>query len=122
MIKDSSLARDPDRAMLSGVCAGLARYLEVEVWLVRVCVISVSLLGGAMLTILAYLAMSLLLEKRREPKADKLKQHTWQAGVSVSQRLAEIDNRLQECEHKVVKVEAYVTSSQYSVDQAFRQL
>ncbi|MDP5253617.1 MULTISPECIES: envelope stress response membrane protein PspC [unclassified Vibrio] len=122
MIKDNSLARDPERAVFSGVCAGVARYLEVEVWLVRVCVISVSLLGGAMLTLLAYLAMSFLLEKRRDPKVDKLKQHTWQEGVSVSQRLADVERNLQNIEQKVVKVEAYVTSSQYSVDQAFRQL
>ncbi|MEZ8138402.1 PspC domain-containing protein, partial [Vibrio splendidus] len=40
------LYRDPINGKLSGVCAGLANYFGLEVWLVRILVISAALLGG----------------------------------------------------------------------------
>lgn len=41
------LYRDPINGKLSGVCAGLANYFGLEVWLVRIMVISAALLGGS---------------------------------------------------------------------------
>lgn len=48
------LYRDPINGKLSGVCAGLANYFGLEVWLVRILVISAALLGGSFLVLLAY--------------------------------------------------------------------
>ena len=51
------LYRDPINGKLSGVCAGLANYFGLEVWLVRIMVISAALLGGRFLVLLATLMM-----------------------------------------------------------------
>ncbi|NCO45477.1 MAG: PspC domain-containing protein, partial [Vibrio sp.] len=38
------LYKDPVNGKIAGVCAGLANYLGLEVWLVRILVISAALL------------------------------------------------------------------------------
>ncbi|HAH03777.1 MAG TPA: envelope stress response membrane protein PspC, partial [Vibrio sp.] len=58
------LYRDPINGKLSGVCAGLANYFGLEVWLVRILVISAALLGGSFLVLLAYVALTFMLEKQ----------------------------------------------------------
>lgn len=40
------LYRDPYNGKIAGVCAGLANYFGLEVWLVRILVITAALLGG----------------------------------------------------------------------------
>ena len=82
------LYRDPINGKLSGVCAGLANYFGLEVWLVRIMVISAALLGGSFLVILAYLAMTFMIEKQPRRYVDELKskqEHTlkqkpWEQG------------------------------------------
>ena len=51
------LYRDPVNGKISGVCAGLANYFSIEVWLVRILVISAAVLGGAFLVLLAYVCL-----------------------------------------------------------------
>ncbi|GAL11122.1 phage shock protein C [Vibrio astriarenae] len=58
------LYRDPINGKLTGVCAGLANYFSVEVWLVRIIAITFALLGGAFLVVVAYVAMTLMIEKQ----------------------------------------------------------
>jgi len=57
------LYRDPERAWLGGVCAGIARYLGVEPWVVRLVAISLFLFN-AFLMFWAYIAGLFLLARR----------------------------------------------------------
>jgi phage shock protein C len=130
MSQNKSLYRDPQQGKISGVCAGLANYFELEAWLVRIIVLSATLLGGGFLVILAYVALSLMLEKQPEyydqtmqaQREHKLKNRPWKQGTSASQLVHNLDQDLSEVEDKVRHMEAYVTSESFRVNKAFRDL
>ncbi len=89
------LYKDPVNGKLTGVCAGLANYFGIEVWLIRILVISAALLGGSFLVLLAYVAMSLMLEKQpdnfveamKTKKEHSLKSKPWQQGQNAKDLL-----------------------------------
>ncbi|MDC0612114.1 envelope stress response membrane protein PspC [Vibrio sp.] len=124
------LYRDPVEGKISGVCAGIANYFSLEVWLVRIIVISVALLGGAFIVVLAYIALSLMLEKRiasdevvnNYHKEHTLKQRPWKQGESPSELLGNLSAEFSYMETTVRKMEAYVTSEAHKVNKEFKNL
>ncbi len=126
----SELYRDPVNGRLSGVCAGLANYFGMEVWIVRILVISAFLLGGSFLVVLVYFAMTLMLEKTPENYRDNVqatREHTlknkpWQSGQSASELLFTLERDFNQIESKIKTMEAYVTSESFKVNRAFKNL
>ncbi|MCK6262890.1 envelope stress response membrane protein PspC [Vibrio sp. ZSDE26] len=124
------LFRDTQNSKLTGVCAGLANYFSVEVWLVRILVISAALLGGSFLVILAYVAMTLMLEKQpfnysedlKAKQEHKLKSKPWQQGQSASELLKTLEKDFDSMGGKLEKMEAYVTSEAFKVNREFKNL
>lgn len=124
------LYRDPINGKLSGVCAGLANYLAVEVWLIRILVISAALLGGSFLVILAYIAMTFMLEKQPSHYQEDLKtrhDHTlkakpWQQGQTAESLLVVLETDFNHIEKRVREMEAYVTSDTFKVNREFNKL
>ncbi|WP_171972087.1 envelope stress response membrane protein PspC [Vibrio panuliri] len=129
-IMSKELYRDTINGKLSGVCAGLANYVGAEVWLVRILVISAALLGGSFLVVLAYIALTLMLEKQPANYVESLKvqqEHTlkskpWQAGQSPEQLLETLDKDFAHLEGKLRNIEAYVTSDTFKVNREFSKL
>jgi phage shock protein C len=130
MVHRSALYRDTQHGKLTGVCAGLANYFGLEVWLVRIVVISASLLGMGFLMTVAYIALSLMLEKQPEDevassagtRAHKVKNRPWEQGQSPSQVIWTLQQDLESVENRVCRMEAYVTSESFKVNKAFREL
>ncbi|ODP98716.1 phage shock protein C [Salinivibrio kushneri] len=127
----NTLYRDPENGRIAGVCAGLANHFGMETWLVRILTVSAFLLGFGFFVVVAYIAAVLILDKkppevRQEPSAaqqeHQVKQKPWQSGKSASQLIADLDREFSQMEDKVTHMEAYVTSSTFNVDQAFKQL
>ncbi len=124
------LYRDPVNGKISGVCAGIANYFGAEVWLIRILVISAALLGGSFLVLLAYVAMSLMLEKQpanyeqslKTRQDHKLKSKPWQQGQSPELLLNTLEKDFDVIESKVRNMEAYVTSDAFKVDREFSKL
>lgn len=124
------LYRDPVNGKLSGVCAGLADYFGIEVWLVRILVITVALLGGFALVIIAYVALSLMLEKQpeqyreslRNQQSHTLKNKPWAQGQTAQTLLQTLEKDLSAVEGRVRKIEAYVTSETFKVNREFSKL
>ncbi|QIA63587.1 envelope stress response membrane protein PspC [Vibrio astriarenae] len=124
------LYRDPINGKLTGVCAGLANYFSVEVWLVRIIAITFALLGGAFLVVVAYVAMTLMIEKQPkgyqtqwEDKRDHtLKSKVWQQGRAPSDWLATIAKDLDTAESRIQSMESYVTSDRFKFDREFSKL
>ncbi|NOH98178.1 envelope stress response membrane protein PspC [Vibrio sp. 99-70-13A1] len=124
------LYRDPINGKLSGVCAGMANYFGLEVWLVRILVISAALLGGSFLVILAYVAMTFMLEKQptqyvNELKAKqdhKLKSKPWEQGQSAESLLMTLEGDFDHLEQTVRNMEAYVTSDAFKVNREFKNM
>nr|WP_136252653.1 PspC domain-containing protein [Ningiella ruwaisensis] len=63
VINQNRLFRDVSKAMISGVCAGVARHFSVNLWVVRGLAI-LSMLFFPMATALAYVLAILLLRCR----------------------------------------------------------
>lgn len=59
-----TLYRDPCRARIAGVCAGVAEYFGIELWLVRILVVAAFLLFAGSFILLAYIAGWFILEKK----------------------------------------------------------
>jgi phage shock protein C len=124
------LYRDPINGKLSGVCAGLANYFGLEVWLVRIMVISAALLGGSFLVILAYLAMTFMIEKQPSRYVDELKskqEHTlkqkpWEQGQTPEFLLNTLESDFEKIERDVRNIEAYVTSDSFKVNREFKNM
>ncbi|WBA09560.1 envelope stress response membrane protein PspC [Salinivibrio kushneri] len=126
-----TLYRDPENGRIAGVCAGLANHFGMETWLVRILTVSAFLLGFGFFVVVAYIAAVLILDKKppevnAEPSAaqheHQVKQKPWQSGKSASQLIADLDREFSQMEDKVTHMEAYVTSSTFNVDQAFKKL
>ncbi|WP_237484227.1 envelope stress response membrane protein PspC [Vibrio hippocampi] len=125
-----NLYKDPVNGKLSGVCAGLANFFNLEVWLVRILVISAALLGGSFLVMLAYIAMSLMLEKQPEDQRmaqqakqeHSLKSKPWKQGQNPAQLLKTVEGDLNQVEGRLREMEAYVTSESFKVNREFSKL
>lgn len=124
------LYRDTVNGKLTGVCAGLANYFSLEVWLVRILVISAALLGGSFLVILAYIAMTLMIEKQppnyvesiKAQQEHKLKNKPWQQGQTPEMLLNTIEKDFAQLEGQIRDMEAYVTSDAFKVNKEFKSL
>ncbi len=93
------LYRDTMNGKIGGVCAGLANYFNLEVWVVRILVISAGLLGGGFLVVLAYFAMMLMLEKQpyqyeqniKTQRDHTLKSKPWEQGQTANDLLQTLE-------------------------------
>ncbi|KJY83245.1 phage-shock protein [Vibrio galatheae] len=124
------LYRDTVNGKISGVCAGIANYFALEVWLVRILVISAALLGGSFLVLLAYIAMTLMIEKQpknyvesiKTEQEHKLKNKPWQQGQTPDVLLNTIEKDFHQLENQIRDMEAYVTSDSFKVNKEFKSL
>ncbi|KLV11402.1 MULTISPECIES: envelope stress response membrane protein PspC [Photobacterium] len=127
---NKTLYRDPKNGKLGGVCAGIAEYFGMEIWLVRILTVSAFLLGVGFFVTLAYFAAWLFLDKMPEEREQQhsvyrehhVKQKAWQAGQPAGQILRNVESELNGMEQELRKMEAYVTSTAFKVDREFRNL
>ena len=71
-----SLHRDPSKGKIAGVCAGIAEYFGMEIWLVRVLTLTGFFLLGGPFFFVGYIAAWFILEKKprglsTKPKDDE---------------------------------------------------
>jgi phage shock protein C len=121
------LYRDSDRAVVGGVCAGLATYLGFNLKITRLlCVIA--FLCAFPFALIAYLAAVLLIpasssriydeamyEARRN---EALREEILRARPTVD----DVRERYRNLDRRLAKIEKYVTSSKYRLDEEFRRL
>lgn len=147
-----TLYREPTKAKIAGVCAGLAEYFGLETWLVRIVVVSGFFLLAGPFILFAYIAAWFILEKR--PKGETSqghhvfeKRHTsgqsrgkgwhnvsveeekvvvkskvWQAGEPPKQAFIDIKQRFEKNESRLRRVETYVTSAEYQLNREISSL
>lgn len=121
------LYRDADRAVLGGVCAGLATYLGFNLKVTRfLCVIA--FLCAFPFAVVAYLAAVLVIpssssriyddELREERRKEALREEILRAKPTVR----DVRERYREMDERLARIERYVTSSRYQLDEEFRRL
>lgn len=116
--------RSRDRAVIAGVCGGLAEYFGFNLKVTRLLAV-IALFMAPPITLLIYFGTVLLFpaesdEHRRRPDYDP----EFHRAVRSSPRetLADVRKRFQALDSRLAKLERYVTSSRYNLDQEFKKL
>ncbi|MGM0428819.1 MAG: envelope stress response membrane protein PspC [Pseudomonadota bacterium] len=118
------LYRDPERGKISGVCAGLAEYLNLEPWLVRVVFVTGLIFFGGFFFVL-YIAGRFILDKKPangiRHNVD-VKTKVWQGGEPPRDAFRDIKREFDELEEQLQSMEKYVTSNHYNLQREFNRL
>jgi len=127
--------RDADRAMLGGVFAGLARYFGFNLFVTRVLAV-IALLAAFPFMMFAYIAVVLLVPSeswrgeyvvervvRRSRARRKSRREQREAETELRRQAdEEVRQRARSLEERLARIEKYVTSSRYRLDEEFRNL
>ncbi len=117
----SRLYRDKDRALLAGVCAGIADWTGFNLTALRIIVVLLTLPFTAVM-IIGYLALWILIPKR--PRAlyrDPDEQAFWQeVRRSPRDSVGQLNRRFRDLDGRLQRMEAWITSSEYRIDRELR--
>jgi phage shock protein C len=145
------LYRDPDKGKIAGVCAGLSDYFGIELWLVRIIVLSAFFLTAGTFVLVSYVAAWFILDKKpgsnekhdifkhyqkstkntqkgwrnsSDDEAEKInvKSRVWQAGEPPKQAFHDIKQRFARNESRLRNLETYVTSSEFQLNREINNL
>lgn len=120
--ENKTLYRIPQTGKIAGVCSGIAEYFNFEPWLVRVATVSIFLLGGSGIIVIAYILLWMILDIKPataqgqyEHKDIEVKKKFWQAGEPAQQALRDVNGQFRSLELRLQKLEQYVTSDQFDL-------
>ncbi|WP_444994591.1 envelope stress response membrane protein PspC [Aliikangiella sp. IMCC44359] len=140
------LYKNPDKAKICGVCAGLAEYFGFEVWVVRIIAISLLVFNWFNGTVLlAYFVLYFVLDPKPGSKSNKgcfgkerkrnLSEYAeeskpykpsvkevWRTGISPKDKLDEIESKFSMVESKLQNIESFVTSKQFELEKEFNKM
>ena len=117
------LYRDADHAILMGVCAGIADYFGWNATLVRGLTL-VAFFWFMPATLLVYIVLGLLLTKKpaRLYEWDVDEAYWRSVRRSAGDTFRDLRHRFREFDVRLQRMEGYVTSRRYDLDQQFRDL
>lgn len=128
--RSRGLYRDTERGILGGVCAGIAKYLGIEPWIIRVAFIAFALLGSLLIPLIVYIVLVFVLNPEPtytsvwdEPDDDADDRSPY-AAIRSSPRLGlrVVSADVRELELRLRRMERYVTSSKYDLDKGFSDM
>lgn len=128
---ERKLYRDPDTAVLYGVCSGLAAYLNVDVTIVRAAFVIVFVVGlftvvSSILVALIYIALAMLLPPANSPK-EKMAMHGTEVTISniadhVREEAAQASQHAKKGWHSMQSATTTAANGVMRVAQRFAQL
>ncbi|MEM7430838.1 MAG: PspC domain-containing protein [Pseudomonadota bacterium] len=117
--------RRSDKAMIGGVCAGIAEHFGFNLRVTRLLAI-IALLAAFPFAVVGYLAAVVLIPAHPsatkpilDPDEERIRETVRR---SPSMAAAEVQQRSRSIEERLAKLEKYVTSSRYSLDREFDRL
>ena len=135
--RTSRLYRDTRNQRISGVCAGIARYFGVEIWVVRVIAIT-GLIFMSQVVVPAYIIARIVLPTI--PDSEALALESSESGASIGAAdhtaalpelgprlsprgsLLNVQSELDQLELKLRLMESHVTSGQYELQRELRKI
>ena len=116
-------SRNRDRAVVSGVCAGLADYFGFNLTATRILAV-VALCSAFPMTLLAYFGAVFLFPSLPEASHHSEQDAEFQKALrsAPSQTMGDVRRRYQSLDSRLARLERYVTSSRFDLDQEFRKL
>ena len=114
--------RNADKAMLGGVCAGIADYFGFNLCVTRL--LTVIALFTMPVTILGYLALVLLTPSVSMKESQRPVDPEFHKAMrsSPSQTMSDVRGRFKSLDRRLARLEKYVTSSRYQLDREFDRL
>lgn len=111
------LYRDKDRAILFGVCAGLADWLGFNLAATRIVTLLLAIPFTAVVVI-GYIALAILLPAKpsgmyRDPEDEAFWREVRRAPAD---SVGYLNRRFRELDERIQRMEAWVTSSRYRID------
>ncbi len=115
------LYRDKDRGLLTGVCAGIADWLGLNLTALRVIVVVLTIPFTAVM-IIGYLALWILIPKcPRNLYRDEQEAEFWQeVRRSPTGSVGGMNRRFRELDDRLQRMERWLTSSEYRIDSELR--
>ncbi|MFP4208973.1 MAG: envelope stress response membrane protein PspC [Wenzhouxiangella sp.] len=115
------LYRDSDRAIIAGVCAGLADWTGINRAGLRLVVVLLAL-PFTFVMVVGYLVLWLLLPKRpRDLYRDEHDEEFWQeVRRSPRDSVGHLNRRFRSLDERLQRMEAWLTSSEYRIDRELR--
>ena len=88
-MRGGELFRDKSRGRIAGVCAGIAEYFGIEIWLVRILTVTAFLLLAGPFVIVAYVAAWFILDEKSKVLNERSEQtghkgHAYSSGSAHS--------------------------------------
>ncbi|MGQ8367412.1 envelope stress response membrane protein PspC [Glaciecola sp. 1036] len=147
-----NLFRNPKQGKISGVCAGIAEYFNIETWLVRILTVTAFLLTTGPFIFVGYVLLWAILDKKPEdyeynqyneenasnpkspsdakykgyvnPNSDKVsvKDTVWRAGQAPREAFKQVQQKFIRAENRLRKIESYVTSNEFQLNREIKKL
>ena len=118
----SKLYRIPEEGMISGVCAGIARYSGIPVLLIRILAVLALFMGAFVITVILYFALAFILDEAPAVDASYYSRAREQGYFSSKQTIEQLENDIKRSESRLRELERYVTSETFKVESRFRRL
>ena len=131
--------RDADRALLGGVCAGMAQYFGFNLRVLRFLAI-IAFIVAMPMAVIAYLAAVFLIparsglgyervvrekprkQSRRERRRERKEARRQRAEAGPSEAAVEIQDKCRSLDKRLADLERHITSSRYQLDREIRNL
>ena len=114
--------RNADKAMLGGVCAGIADYFGFNLCVTRL--LALIAFFAMPLTAIGYLALVLLIPSMSARDLPQPVDPAFRKAVrsSPTQTMSDMRGRFKSLDRRLARIEKYVTSSRYQLDREFDRL
>lgn len=122
-INPHQLYRNPEKGLLAGVCAGIADYLGVSALGVRILFV-IGFIFFNLVFFVGYIALIFLLKKRPEEIHLNEDEEVFWRGVASAPRstLSELKFKFMNLNERLKRMETHVTSSEYDLEQKYKNL
>jgi len=109
--------------MVAGVCAGLASYFGFNLRVTRLLAV-IALCMAFPVTLIAYFAAVLLIPSQHDPERQPNHDPAFEQALrsSPQQTLNDVRRKFQSLDRRLARLERYVTSPRFNLDQEFRKL
>ena len=115
--------RNADRAVIAGVCAGLADHFGFKLCVTRALAV-IALFMACPLAIIIYFAVVFLTPTSHDPERQQRRRSASRSESRSAPKpsLSDVRRRYQSLDSRLARLERYVTSSRYNLDEEFRKL
>lgn len=115
--------RNKDRAIVAGVCAGLADYFGFNLKVTRLLAF-ICLLMAMPMTLLVYFGTVFLVPAASDPGRSRRFDADFRQAMrsAPAETMGDVKRRYQSLDSRLARLERYVTSSRFNLDQEFRNL